>query len=131
MGILVGDQGNDFLEGGNSIDLLIGFEGDDTLKGGDNTDVLLGNQGNDLLVGDRGDDFMFGGQDNDRMVWNNGDGSDLMEGGEGIDTVEVNGSIDQGDQFTLNANGERAQFDRINLGPFTLDVNDSEEFSVN
>ncbi|MEB3279938.1 MAG: hypothetical protein VKK42_13575, partial [Lyngbya sp.] len=40
-------------------------------------------------------------------------------------------SIDQGDQFTLNANGERAQFDRINLGPFTLDVNDSEEFSVN
>jgi Ca2+-binding RTX toxin-like protein len=131
MSILFGDAGNDNLQGGSGIDLLIGFEGDDTLKGGDQIDVLIGNQGNDILQGDRGNDLMFAGQGDDRMIWNNGDGSDLMEGGNGQDTVEVNGANSDGDDFRLEANGERAQFDRLNLVPFTLDVDDVEKFEIN
>ena len=131
MAILFGDAGNDNLQGGAGIDFLLGFEGDDTLKGGDQVDILIGGKGDDILQGDRGDDLMFAGQGNDRMIWNNGDGSDLMEGGNGWDIAEVNGSSTSGDEFLLEANGERAQFDRLNLGPFTLDVDDAEKFEIN
>lgn len=131
MAILFGDAGNDNLQGGAGIDFLLGFAGDDTLKGGDQFDILIGNEGDDILQGDRGDDLMFAGQGNDRMIWNNGDGSDLMEGGNGWDIAEVNGANAAGDEFLLEANGERAQFDRLNLGPFTLDVDDTEKFEIN
>ena len=35
---------------------------------------------------------MFGGKGADTMIWNNGDGSDLMDGGDGVDTAVANGS---------------------------------------
>ncbi len=131
MAILFGDAGNDNLQGGAGIDILVGFEGDDTLKGGNQVDILIGNQGSDVMQGDLGDDLLFAGRGDDRMIWNNGDGSDLMEGGNGRDTVEVNGANAAGDDFRLEANGERAQFDRLNLGLFTLDVDDVEKFEIN
>jgi Ca2+-binding RTX toxin-like protein len=131
MSILFGDAGNDNLQGGAGIDLLIGFEGDDTISGGDQFDILIGNKGDDVLQGDKGNDLMFAGQGDDRMIWNNGDGSDLMEGGSGRDTVEVNGANAAGDDFRLEANGERTQFDRLNLIPFTLDVDNVEKFEIN
>ena len=65
------------------------------------------------------------------MIWNNGDGSDVMEGGAGIDTVEVNGSDTAGDEFTIAANGARVDFDRVNLGPFSLDIGTTERLEVN
>ena len=74
---------------------------------------------------------MFGGWGNDRMVWNNGDGSDLMEGGEGYDAAEVNGSDTDGDVFTIAANGDRVAFDRVNLVPFSLDIGTTERLEVN
>ncbi|MGB3402932.1 MAG: calcium-binding protein [Microcoleaceae cyanobacterium] len=131
MAILFGDAGNDNLQGGAGIDILVGFAGDDTLKGGSQVDLLIGNEGDDVMQGDLGDDLLFAGQGDDRMIWNNGDGSDLMEGGNGRDTVEVNGANAAGDDFRLEANGERAQFDRLNLGLFTLDVDDVEKFEIN
>ncbi|MGB3532623.1 MAG: calcium-binding protein [Microcoleaceae cyanobacterium] len=131
MAILFGDAGNDNLQGGAGIDFLVGFAGDDTLKGGDQLDILIGNEGDDIMQGDLGDDLLFAGRGDDRMIWNNGDGSDLMEGGNGRDTVEVNGANAAGDDFRLQANGQRAQFDRLNLGLFTLDVDDVEKFEIN
>ena len=93
--------------------------------------MLWGGAGDDLLVGFRGGDTMRGGQGNDRMVWNNGDGSDLMEGGAGNDTTEVNGSDTDGDEFTIAANGDRVDFDRVNLVPFSLDIGTTETLEVN
>ena len=65
---------------------------------------------------------MEGGTGNDTLVWNNGDGSDVMDGDAGNDGVEVNGSPTAGDDFTINPNGARVDFDRVNLGIFSLDI---------
>ncbi|MGF1493381.1 MAG: calcium-binding protein [Microcoleaceae cyanobacterium] len=110
---------------------LLGNGGDDLLRGRDGVDTLRGGEGNDTLIGDRGDDQQFGDNGDDRFIWNNGDGSDLMEGGAGFDITEVNGSVDLGDEFVLGANGDRAMFQRNNLGLFALDVNDIERFEIN
>jgi Ca2+-binding RTX toxin-like protein len=66
---------------------------------------------------------MTGGNGNDVLVWNNGDGSDTMDGDAGNDEIEVNGSANAGDQFTITPGGNgRTTFDRINLVPFKLDT---------
>ena len=54
-------------------------------------DLLFGGADDDVLTGGDGDDQVFGEAGDDRMVWNPGDDTDLNEGGNGIDTVEVNG----------------------------------------
>lgn len=119
-----GGDGNDILDAtGTSVNV--------TAFGGNDDDQLSGGSGDDVLVGNRGSDTKSGGAGNDRIIWNNGDGSDLMSGGTGIDVIEVNGSIDQGDEFTLQQNGTQAIFDRINLVPFTLTVDTAEEFEIN
>ena len=101
------------------------------LFGGDGDDRLYGENGNDLLIGNSGADKMFGGWGDDTMVWNNGDGSDLMEGGNGYDTAVVNGSDTAGDEFTIAPNGDRVDFDRVNLVPFSLDIGTTEKLVVN
>ncbi|MEM8723775.1 MAG: calcium-binding protein, partial [Cyanobacteria bacterium P01_G01_bin.39] len=67
----------------------------------------------------------------DLLIWNNGDGSDIMEGDEGYDITEVNGAVEAGDDFELRANGHRTEFERLNLGNFTLDVDNVERFEIN
>ena len=64
------------------------------------------------------------------MIWNPGDGSDLNEGGAGIDTVEVNGG-NVAETFTVTANGTRVRFDRTNPAPFFIDIGTTENLVVN
>ena len=59
------------------------------------------------------------------MVWSPGDDTDLNEGGEATDTVEVNGG-GGAEQFTTTANGTRVRFDRLNPAPFAIDIGTSE-----
>ncbi|NJK68582.1 MAG: calcium-binding protein [Microcoleus sp. SU_5_3] len=117
--------------GGNNTDIFDGGEGNDLLRGGNNNDTLLGNGGNDTLIGDKGSDVFNGDAGNDRMIWNDGDGSDTMRGGLGIDVTEFNGSVAQGDDLVLKADGQKANFQRLNLVPITLDVDDTEQFEIN
>ncbi|MDY6940806.1 MAG: calcium-binding protein [Cyanobacteriota bacterium] len=126
-----GNTGNDTLVGGNASDTLWGGKDEDLLRGGNEVDLLAGNQGNDTLVGDRGDDSMRAGLGDDLMIWNNGDGSDEMKGGQGFDTVQVNGAQEAGDNFVLEARGANVRFQRINLGLFELDVREVEAFEIN
>src|SRR5262249_4224519 len=76
------------------------------------------------------DDQVFGQSVNDRMIWNPGDDTDLNEGGDGTDTVEVNGG-NGAEQFTATANGTRVRFDRINPAPFSIDIGTSEKLTLN
>jgi Ca2+-binding RTX toxin-like protein len=72
---------------------------------------------------------MFGGDANDRMIWNPGDGTDLMEGGPGTDDAEVQGG--NGDEvFTIQPNGTRVRFDRIDPAPFTIDIGTTESLHL-
>src|ERR687894_134535 len=59
------------------------------------------------------------------MVWNPGDVTDLNEGGESTDTVEVNGG-NGAEVFTTTANGTRVRFDRLDPAPFAIDIGTSE-----
>ncbi|HEV8292104.1 MAG TPA: calcium-binding protein, partial [Tepidisphaeraceae bacterium] len=78
-----------------------------------------------------GADSVFGDSDSDTIIWNNGDGSDLVEGGGGVDVLQVNGSAASGDTFTVSAAGARLNFQRTNLTPFTLDAAAIEQLDIN
>jgi Ca2+-binding RTX toxin-like protein len=127
---LFGGAGNDVLIGGSGADLLFGQAGNDTLLGKGGADMLFGGADHDVLTGGDGDDLVFGEAGNDRMIWNPGDDTDLNEGGEGIDTVEVNGG-NGAEVFTTTANGARVRFDRLDPAPFALDIGTSENLVVN
>jgi Ca2+-binding RTX toxin-like protein len=127
---LFGDGGNDVLTGGSGNDQLFGQSGNDVLLGKGGTDLLFGGSENDILTGGTGDDQVFGQAGNDRMIWNPGEGSDLNEGGDGLDTVEVNGG-NGAEVFSATANGTRVRFDRITPAPFFLDIGTSENLVLN
>ena len=126
--VVRGGAGNDILNASalgntyNSLEIQ-GEAGDDLVTGGGKGDTLGGGEGDDRVVGAQGGDTMSGGAGNDQLVWNNGDGSDTMDGDAGNDEIEVNGSANAGDEFTIAPGaGGRTKFDRVNLVPFTLDT---------
>jgi Ca2+-binding RTX toxin-like protein len=127
---LFGGAGNDVLTGGSGNDMLFGQAGNDTLLGKGGNDLLFGGADNDTLTGGDADDQVFGEAGNDRMIWNPGDDTDLNEGGDGTDTVEVNGGNGT-EQFTTTANGTRVRFDRVNPAPFSIDIGTSEQLTLN
>jgi Ca2+-binding RTX toxin-like protein len=127
---LFGGAGNDVLTGGSGADQLFGQAGNDTLLGKGGADLLFGGDGNDTLTGGDADDQVFGQAGNDRMIWNPGDDTDLNEGGDGTDTVEVNGG-NGAETFTVTANGTRVRFDRLTPAPFSIDIGTSEKLVLN
>jgi Ca2+-binding RTX toxin-like protein len=127
---LFGGAGNDVLTGGSGNDELYGEAGNDILLGKGGADKLSGGTNNDTLTGGDGDDQVFGEEGNDQMIWNPGDDTDLNEGGDGIDTVEVNGG-NGAEVFTTTANGARVRFDRLDPAPFSIDIGTSENLVLN
>lgn len=127
---LFGGAGNDTVTGGSGNDMLFGQGGNDTLLGKGGADYLFGGAGNDTLTGGDGNDQVFGEAGDDRMIWNPGDDSDLLEGGSGIDTAEVNGG-NGSEVFTATANGTRVRLDRLDPAPFNLDIGTTERLVVN
>jgi Ca2+-binding RTX toxin-like protein len=119
------------VDGGAGADTVNGSDGPDLILGGEGNDTLNGGGGDDRIVGDRGNDTMNGGAGDDTLVWNNGDGTDVMNGDDGRDDVEVNGAPTAGDVFTVQPNAARIKFDRTNLVPFSLDIGSSETMHAN
>jgi Ca2+-binding RTX toxin-like protein len=127
------------LHGGAGLDTIIGGSGSDLMFGGIDHDILLGKAGFDLISGGAGDDtltggdaddLVFAGAGTDTFVWNPGDDTDLNEGGSGSDTVQVNGG-NGAEDFAVTANGARVRFDRLNPGPFALDIGTCEHLLLN
>lgn len=127
---LFGGAGNDTLTGGSGADMLFGQAGNDALLGRGGADFLFGGSDNDVLTGSDGDDQVFGEAGNDRMIWNPGDDTDLNEGGDGTDTVEVNGG-NGAETFTVTPNGTRVRFDRMTPAPFSIDIGTAENLVLN
>ena len=112
-------------------DAITGLEGNDILAGLDGNDDLNGGPGNDVMVGGRGSDTVAGEAGNDTIIWNNGDGSDTMDGGADTDTQVVNGAVAAGDDFRVDAGTDGAAvFQRVNLVPFTLTMQEVEILDV-
>lgn len=133
---LYGGEGDDTIDGGSGRDLVKGDAGNDNISGGSGNDTLEGGDGNDFVSGNTGDDRMSGGLGDDTLDWDDGDGNDVMSGNEGRDTIEVDGSVAQGDNSVLGKNAEgKAFFERVGLdgqpiGQFNLVVDTAEIFDV-
>lgn len=88
-------------------DVIFGSRRDDLQIGGLGTDILAGGRGDDVIIGGiehfnpLNRDRAFGGSGNDIFIWKPGDGSDLWNGGPGLDVVvfgligeAVNGNVE-------------------------------------
>jgi len=76
------------INGGSGDDKLVGSAAKNTLRGNAGGDLLSGLGGNDRLDGGDGDDTESGGAGNDTFVEGRAtNGSDVFQGGPGIDTV--------------------------------------------
>jgi Ca2+-binding RTX toxin-like protein len=105
-----------------------GGPGDDTLLGGGGAETFNGGPGRDAIDGNRGADVAFMGPGEDTFTWDPGDGSDVVEGQSGMDTLDFNGA--PGDEsFDLSANGPRLRFFR-DLGNITMDMDGVERVDL-
>ena len=125
--------GNDAINAGalpaGIIGLTIdGGAGNDTITGSQGADTLIGGDGDDTVIGGRGDDVAFLGSGNDRFVWNPGDGSDIVEGQDGVDTLQFNGS-NANENIDVSANGGRVRLFR-DVGNVTMDLNSIEQIAI-
>ena len=72
-------------------------------------------------------DVAFLGEGNDTFVWNPGDGSDVVEGQAGFDTLDFNGA-NISEVIDISANGQRVLFPR-DVANITMDLNDVEHIT--
>jgi Ca2+-binding RTX toxin-like protein len=81
-----------------------GGAGNDVIFGSGGADLIFGGEGNDTVSGGGGDDAVFLGSGNDVFNWQLGDGSDLVEGETGTDTLNMTGGKGD-DVFQVFADG--------------------------
>jgi Ca2+-binding RTX toxin-like protein len=116
--------GNDTLDAsnlsGNRIQLrLFGEAGDDR---------IIGSAGADFVNGGAGTDSVTLGGGDDRFQWNPGDGNDVIDGQNGIDTHEFNGSA-ASEIFSLNAGGNDVLLTR-NVGNIVMNQEHFERVEI-
>jgi len=131
--VVSGLDGDDTIGAGNGIATITkltidGGAGADTIRGGDGADTLIGGPGADFVDGNIGADRALLGSGNDHFQWDPGDGSDVVEGQNGRDTLDFNGS-NIGEQIELGANGSRLRLTR-NVAAITMDVDGVESVDV-
>lgn len=85
MAIIIGNNGDNTLDGTSNNDLIIGLKGDDVIDGGAGNDLIFGGKGDDTIDGGDGHDVIFGGKGDD--IIDGGDGHDLLIGGKGDDVL--------------------------------------------
>jgi Ca2+-binding RTX toxin-like protein len=116
-----GGAGNDQIFGSEKVDDMHGGAGDDQIIGDDNP---AGTR--DVFAGEAGDDL---------LIWRGGEDDDTMDGGDGADTVQVQGA-GLPEAFTVkpSATAGRVIFDRLATpgpGPFNLDIGTTETLDLN
>lgn len=89
MATFFGTANNDILNGTTFFDVISGLLGDDILRGGEEDDALSGGAGTDQMAGGPGDDLLFT------------DGSEFLEGGEGVDVAIMADSFAIDEVFTF------------------------------
>jgi len=105
-----------------------GENGNDSMNGGDGAEQFLGGAGNDFVDGNRGNDTGTLGSGRDSFRWDPGDGSDIVEGGFGFDTLDFNGA-GADENMSLTANGSRSLFLR-DVANIRMDMDDVEALDL-
>jgi Ca2+-binding RTX toxin-like protein len=117
------------IDAGPGVDDITTGDAGDLVQGGEGADTLNSGAGGDRLVGNPGNDVMNAGSGDDTLVWNNGDGTDDMNGEDGLDRIEDNlGAAD--DVSKVKVVGGKVRYDRINA-PFGLNIATSEVLELN
>jgi len=127
--VLNANGGNDSYSATGNLAALIkitvdGGAGNDNLLGSNGVDLLLGGAGNDFADGQQGNDVALLGAGDDTFQWDPGDGSDVIEGQDGTDTMAFNGSA-ANELMEASANGGRVLFTR-NVANIVMDLDDVE-----
>jgi Ca2+-binding RTX toxin-like protein len=92
-------------------------------------DVIVTAGGNDTVQPEEGNDTAFLGAGDDRFIWDPGDDNDVVEGQQGIDTLEFNGA-NVAENIAISANGERSLFFR-DVAAVTMDMDRVERIEFN
>ena len=108
---------------------IAGGRGNDSLNGGLGAETFKGGKGKDSVLGGKAHDTAYLGRGNDTFLWDTGDGSDLIEGQRGRDTMLFNGAAANED-VTMSANGGRLRFFRT-PGNVTMDTDGVETVDFN
>ena len=107
---------------------MSGGRGDDILLGGSGVERFFGGKGRDEVDGNAGNDIAYLGSGRDNFVWDPGDGSDVVEGRSGSDTLTFNGA-GAAENMRLTPDGRRALFLR-DLGNIRMDMDDVEQLDL-
>jgi Ca2+-binding RTX toxin-like protein len=100
---IVGDGGDERIEGTPETDVIVARGGDDVIFAGDGDDFICGNAGTDVLDGGGGDDRTAGGAGNDFIT--GVDGDDVIRGGPGADSLNF-GDEEDGDDEVFGGSGD-------------------------
>lgn len=130
---LLGGAGNDKLDGSKLPNglirlSLIGEEGNDTLNGHAGNNTLNGGAGNDTVTGGGGNDFAILDDDDDWFLWSAGHGNDTVHGGAGTDTVRFTGT-NSDEAMVIAANGANTLLQR-DLEAVSLDLRQLERIEI-
>ncbi|MBW8727460.1 MAG: hypothetical protein JF625_20210 [Inquilinus limosus] len=110
--------------------IINGTPGIDHIEGTDGVDTINALGGDDEVNGNKGDDTAFLGDGNDVFGWVPGDGSDTIDGGAGLDTLDFDGAnADENIQIFANA-GKAIFFRDIASVQMTLTNVETIEFEA-
>ncbi|WP_282437240.1 hypothetical protein [Vibrio amylolyticus] len=99
--LLIGADGHDDLTGGTGDDVLFGDNSiSDTWNAGD--DTLDGGAGNDMIFAGGGNDTIYGDEKRPAHLATNAE-NDIIDGGEGIDTLKYNETYKNADALKVMA----------------------------
>ena len=105
-----------------------GGSGDDNLTGSNAVEVFIGGSGSDFADGNQGNDTGIMGSGDDTFRWDPGDGSDIVEGASGFDTMDFNGAGAR-EIMSLSPEGGRAIFLR-DLANIRMDMDNVERLDL-
>lgn len=102
----------DYINMGNGDDQAWSGAGNDKLYGEAGSDYLDGGDGNDFIDGGIGNDNILGGTGNDILAGNAGDDSYMYRPGDGFDTIDSNGSGNDGLFFMDGITADRLSYQK-------------------
>jgi hypothetical protein len=83
--LIFGEGGNDLIDGKGGMDCIYAGDGNDFINSGAGNDIIYAGNGDDTIRMSAGTNTVFGEEGNDILYAANKKGSNIMDGGDGLD----------------------------------------------